>query len=61
MAKGQRGLHLSIGKRVTFPGVLLSRLVLVSHLPELDPVAILPSRESGEVSILTGYIASLKN
>lgn len=61
MAEGQLSLYLSIGKTVTFPEVSFSRLQLISHLPELDHMAILPSRESEEVSILTGHIVSLKN
>lgn len=36
-------------------------IYLLSHLPELDHMAILPSREAAEVSILPGYITSLRN
>ena len=45
MPKGQVSLYFSIGKIVTFPEVSLNGLLLISHLPELNQMAILPSRK----------------
>ena len=45
MPKGQLSLYFSIGKIVTFPEVSLSGLLLTSDLPELNQMAILPSRK----------------
>ena len=45
MPKGQLSLYFSIGKILTFPEVSLSGLLLISHLPELNQMAILPSRK----------------
>lgn len=50
---------LSVRKTVTFPEALLRRLM--SHLPKLDHMAILPSREAAEETVLPGSIISLKN